>query len=45
MNCFSSHILKSKSKKRYFHGKRKIYDYLTVHFVFVTIQRMGNRGV
>lgn len=37
MNYFSSHILKSKSKKRYFHGKIKIYDYLTVHFVFADV--------
>lgn len=37
MNYFSSHILKSKSKKRYFHGKRMIYDYLTVYFVFADV--------
>ena len=37
MNYFSSYILKSKSKKRYFHGKRKIYDYLTMYFVFADV--------
>ena len=37
MNYFSSHTLKSKSKKRYFHGKRKIYDYLTAYFLFADV--------
>lgn len=37
MNHFSSHTLKSKSKKRYFHGERKIYDYLTTYFLFADV--------
>lgn len=37
MNYISGHILKSKSKKRYFHDKRKIYNYLTMHFVFADV--------